>query len=106
MTRACRTTNWQGGYDEIVRFRPLLHWVRWLCWPPRRPDRLRAGAAANFPNKPIRVIVPFAAGGGNDIFARLVGQKAGEILGQTFVIENRPAAGGRLGGGICHEAAA
>jgi len=52
-------------------------------------------AAANFPNKPIRVIVPFAAGGGNDILARLVGQKAGEILGQSFIIENRAAAGGR-----------
>jgi tripartite-type tricarboxylate transporter receptor subunit TctC len=52
--------------------------------------------AASFPSKPIRVVVPFAAGGGNDIFARLVGQKAGEILGQTFVIENRPGAGGRL----------
>src|SRR5262245_35471329 len=51
--------------------------------------------AAGYPNKPIRVIVPFAAGGGNDIFARLVGQKTGEILGQTLVIENRAAAGGR-----------
>jgi tripartite-type tricarboxylate transporter receptor subunit TctC len=51
--------------------------------------------AANYPNKPIRVIVPFAAGGGNDIFARLVGNKLSEILGQQMVIENRPAAGGR-----------
>jgi len=51
--------------------------------------------AANFPNKPIRLIVPFAAGGGNDIFARLVGAKASEYLGQQMVIENRPAAGGR-----------
>jgi tripartite-type tricarboxylate transporter receptor subunit TctC len=51
--------------------------------------------AASYPNKPIRVIVPFAAGGGNDIFARLVGNKLGEILGQQLVIENRPAAGGR-----------
>ena len=51
--------------------------------------------AANYPNKPIRVIVPFAAGGGNDIFARLVGNKLSEILGQQLVIENRPAAGGR-----------
>ena len=50
---------------------------------------------ANFPNKPIRVIVPFAAGGGNDILARLVGQKASEFLGQSFVIENRVGAGGR-----------
>ena len=53
-------------------------------------------AAANYPNKPIRVIVPFAAGGGNDIFARLVGQKLGEILGQTIINENKPGAGGRI----------
>ena len=53
------------------------------------------GDAANYPNKPIRLIVPFAAGGGNDIFARLVGSKLSEILGQQLVIENRPAAGGR-----------
>jgi len=51
--------------------------------------------AANYPNKPIRVIVPFAAGGGNDILGRLVGAKLSEILGQQLVIENRPAAGGR-----------
>jgi tripartite-type tricarboxylate transporter receptor subunit TctC len=51
--------------------------------------------AANYPNKPIRLIVPYAAGGGNDILARLVGAKLSEILGQQLVIENRPAAGGR-----------
>jgi tripartite-type tricarboxylate transporter receptor subunit TctC len=53
-------------------------------------------AAASFPNKPIRVIVGFAAGGGNDIFARLVGQKLSETLKQPVVIENKPGAGGRL----------
>ena len=52
-------------------------------------------AATNYPTKPVRMIVGFAAGGGNDIFARLVGQKLGDILGQSIVIENRPAAGGR-----------
>jgi len=51
--------------------------------------------AANYPNKPIRLIVPFAAGGGNDIFARLIGAKVSEYLGQQLVVENRAAAGGR-----------
>ena len=60
------------------------------------PMQAQTDPAANFPNKPIRMIVPFAAGGGNDIFARLVGAKASEFLGQQFVIENRPAAGGRI----------
>jgi len=60
------------------------------------PLKAQTNPADNYPNKPIRVIVPFAAGGGNDIFARLVGQKLGELLGQTMVIENRPAAGGRV----------
>jgi tripartite-type tricarboxylate transporter receptor subunit TctC len=55
-------------------------------------------ADSDFPNRPIRMIVGFAAGGGNDIFARLVGAKLSEILGQPVVIENRPGAGGRLSG--------
>src|SRR5437899_10833628 len=61
-----------------------------------QPSQAQTDPAAGFPNKPIRMIVPFAAGGGNDIFARLVGNKAAEFLGQQFVIENRPAAGGRV----------
>lgn len=60
------------------------------------PLRAQTDPAATYPNKPIKVIVGFAAGGGNDIFARLVGQKLSEILGATLVIENRPNAGGRL----------
>ena len=52
--------------------------------------------AKNYPNRVIRLIVGFAAGGGNDIFARLVGNKLSELIGQSVVIENRPGAGGRL----------
>jgi tripartite-type tricarboxylate transporter receptor subunit TctC len=52
--------------------------------------------AANYPSRPIRLIVGFAAGGGNDLFARLVGQKLSENLGQPVIIENKPGAGGRI----------
>ena len=51
---------------------------------------------STYPNKPIRIVVGFAAGGGNDIFARVVGQKLGDIIGQTVIIENKPGAGARL----------
>ncbi len=55
-----------------------------------------ARAQSDYPNHPIRMVIGFAAGGGNDIFGRLVGAKLSEILGQPVVIENRPGAGGRL----------
>ena len=57
---------------------------------------LPASAQSDFPSRPIRVVVGFAAGGGNDIFARLVADKASQILGQTVIVENKPGAGGRL----------
>jgi tripartite-type tricarboxylate transporter receptor subunit TctC len=54
-------------------------------------------SAQTYPTHPVTVIVPFAAGGGNDILARLLTQHMGRALGQQFVIENRPGAGGTLG---------
>jgi tripartite-type tricarboxylate transporter receptor subunit TctC len=53
--------------------------------------------AQTYPTRPVRLIVPFGPGGGTDIVARLIGQWLTERLGQTFVIENRPGAGGNLG---------
>jgi tripartite-type tricarboxylate transporter receptor subunit TctC len=50
-----------------------------------------------YPAKAARIVVPFAAGGGTDSLARLLGQKLQESLGQTFVVDNRPGAGGTLG---------
>jgi tripartite-type tricarboxylate transporter receptor subunit TctC len=58
----------------------------------------QADAGTGFPSKPIRFVVGYAAGGGNDIFARLVGDKVREFLGQPVVIENKPGGGGRLAG--------
>ena len=52
--------------------------------------------ATNYPGKPVHVIVGFAAGGGNDLFARLIGQKFSDNIGQPVIIENKPGAGGRL----------
>jgi len=60
------------------------------------PASAQGDAAANYPNRPIRLIVGFAAGGGNDLFARLVGQKLSENIGQPVIIENKPGAGGRI----------
>jgi tripartite-type tricarboxylate transporter receptor subunit TctC len=53
--------------------------------------------AQDYPNRPIRLIVPFAAGGLNDVVARLVGPYLERALGQPVVIDNRPAAGGMVG---------
>jgi len=55
-----------------------------------------AFAQSDYPNKTIRIVVGFAAGGGNDIFARLVGAKLQELIGQPVIIENKPGAGARL----------
>jgi len=55
-----------------------------------------AHAQGDYPNRTIRIVVGFAAGGGNDIFARLVGQRLSELIGQSVIIENKPGAGSRL----------
>src|SRR5262249_50141338 len=61
-----------------------------------QPAGAQGDATANFPNRPIRLIVGFAAGGGNDLFARLVGEKLSDHIGQPVIIWNKPRAGGRI----------
>ena len=54
-------------------------------------------SADDYPSRPVRIVAGFSAGGGVDITARLIGQWLAERLGQSFVIENRPGAGGNIG---------
>src|SRR5215510_11125679 len=76
--------------------------------PRREFLHIAAGAAAlpfashvaraqAYPTRPVRIIVGFAAGGGNDVLARLIGQYLSERLGQPFVVENRPGASTNIG---------
>ncbi len=55
-------------------------------------------AQSNFPNRPIKIVVGFAAGGPSDIIARIVGAKTGEVLGQQVIVENKTGAGGMIAG--------
>lgn len=80
----------------------IIHAVRWsglsvigvlaLCsaW-------LGAALAQEFPSKPVRIVVPYSAGGGTDIFARMIGKKLGDRWKQQVIIENRVGAGGIVG---------
>src|SRR5438094_10518352 len=57
---------------------------------------LFSAAAQNYPNRPITLVVPYSAGGGNDAMARIVADKMSKTLGQQIVIENRGGAGGSI----------
>src|SRR3954470_18841929 len=61
--------------------------------------------AADWPSRPVTMVVPFAAGGNTDMMARLGAQQLSAKFGQTFVVENRPSAGGALGTGVVATAA-
>jgi tripartite-type tricarboxylate transporter receptor subunit TctC len=84
-----------------------VNWGFKVKLPRRKFLHLAAGAAAlpvmsqiawsqAYPARPVRIIVPFAAAGAFDIMARLIGQRLSERLGQQFVVENRPGAGGNI----------
>src|SRR3979490_982174 len=64
-----------------------------IAAPPILPSR---AAGADWPVKPVRVVVPFTPGGSTDITARLIGNRLQEVWGQSVVIENKPGAGGNI----------
>ena len=65
-----------------------------------------AHAQADYPNKPIKIVVPFPAGGTSDVLARMLGVKLTEAWGQPVVVENRPGSSGNLGADIVAKSAA
>ena len=79
--------------------RTRFHWLA-AALVAVAPTALAQGDARNYPDRPIRFIVPYAPGGSSDIIARLYGQRLAETLGQQFVVDNRPGAGGVVGTAI------
>ena len=76
---------------------PRRKFLRLTACAAALPALSRFAWAQSYPNRPVRVIVPYAPAGVTDILARLMGQRLSERLGQPFVIENRPGAGTNIG---------
>ena len=74
----------------------LVAAATWLCLAP---------AAAQYPARPVSLIVAFTPGGPSDVLARILGKKLEQLLGQPFVIENRPGAGGNIAAELAARAA-
>jgi len=81
-----------------MRFRHILVFMAAALWASLAPGQ-------GYPNKPVKVIVPFTAGSATDILARTYGQKLSEMWQQPVVVENHPGAGGTIGEGLVARAA-
>jgi tripartite-type tricarboxylate transporter receptor subunit TctC len=82
------------------------NWLRALCAAVVLGVGWGGVQAQNYPTKPVRMVVPFPAGGATDLFARTLSQKLGEKMGVALVVENRPGAGGTLGSDLVAKAPA
>jgi tripartite-type tricarboxylate transporter receptor subunit TctC len=79
-----------------MRIRP--HWLLGLALAAGLPAIEAAAQGAKYPDKPVKMVVGFSAGGGTDVVARILAQKMSESLGQTVVVENRSGASGLIAG--------
>jgi tripartite-type tricarboxylate transporter receptor subunit TctC len=92
----------------MMRRIPLVLAFAGMCAvtePQAQAQPAAVAAAQAYPSKPIRLISPYAAGGGSDTLARIIGQKLNESWGQPVVVDNRPSAGGNLGAELVAKAA-
>lgn len=78
-----------------ILIRLFAAYVLLTCWQPLHAQKEAAGAG--YPSKPIRLILPFPAGGPTDILGRAVAEKLGDTLGVNVIPDNRPGAGGNIG---------
>ena len=81
---------------KIVSMSATASALIWVATP--------AAIAQHYPTKPIRLISPFAPGGGTDILSRVIGPRISSVIGQPVVVDNRPGAGGALGAEITAKA--
>jgi tripartite-type tricarboxylate transporter receptor subunit TctC len=90
-------TNPSSGRSALTRRRMIQLAAAGLAVPGIAVPH---AARAAWPDRPVKLIVPFGPGGPTDVIARLLGQLLGERLGQSFVVENRPGATGNIGVGV------
>src|SRR5262245_57885964 len=81
---------------EVRRKLPRRTFLHLATGAAALPTVSRIARAQAYPSRPVRIMVGFAAGGAQDILARLIGQWLSERLGQQFVVENRPSGGGNI----------
>src|SRR5262249_44199299 len=86
-----------GREGSYKRNRPRRQFLHLAAGAAALPAVSRFAFAQAYPTRPVRLIVPIAPGGASDILARLMGQWLSERLGQPFVIDKRPGAGGNIG---------
>src|SRR3954451_20862981 len=91
--------------DAVTRRHTLLATITGTAIAaPMHRTAVAQGTNATWPTRPVRIIVPFPAGGTTDLLARILAQPLGEKLGQPVVVDNRPGAGGNIGADVVAKA--